>query len=338
MRKIQHPSVKAVCEKASLSATALSSLADMWITAGQINRHSETTTAARRHLIQKVAWFLDHKHLSALDAAACRAFLLYATVGHNESGGRWGNPRMVKPSKPGTVKTYHRILKAFCNYLVAEGELDVSPMERIPVPIDRPDQIVPFTNDELDNLLAAANRSNNPKRDHAILLLMLDTGVRASELCALLVGDVDFSASAVRVREGKGGKGRTVPFSLHTKKAVYQYLRDFQRDTSDGLFLSDRGGGAGDALTRHGLRFLFRRLGVAAKVSGSRCSPHTMRHSMAVNYLREGGNVFALRRILGHESLTMTNRYVALAQVDLSAAHAEFSPVAALKKGKAKGK
>ena len=118
MRKIQFPSSKAVCENDTIFVTDLPHFADMWIMSGQINRHSETTTSARRHLIQKVLWFLDHKQLTTLDTKTCRAFLLYATMGHKEPGGRWGNPRMVTPTAPETVKTYHRILKAFCNHLL----------------------------------------------------------------------------------------------------------------------------------------------------------------------------------------------------------------------------
>ena len=83
---------------------------------------------------------------------------------------------------------------------MADGEIEVSPMERISKPIDRPDQLNPFTKDQLLRLLAATKKTRHPKRDEAILLLMLDTGIRVSELCTLTVvqnahGRVSLTAS-----------------------------------------------------------------------------------------------------------------------------------------------
>ncbi len=341
MRKIQPSFQKSAGEIEHVFTAGLSRLADNWFMAGEINRHSERTTQARRELLKKLSWFLAHKSLDVCDIAALRAFLHHATNGHKEEGGRWGNPRMTKPTTPGTVKTYHRILRAFFNHLVTEGELDASPMERIPPPIDRPDQVVPFTLEQLAALIQAATRGNNPKRDEAILLLLLDTGLRATELCDLLVSDVDFDGGAVLVRDGKGGKSRTVPFSAHTKKSLFQYLREAPRDVHQALFLADRGGGAGGAggaMTRHGLRFLINRLAKRAGISGKRLCPHTMRHSFAVVFIGNGGNVASLQMMLGHTTAKQSLAYVNMANADVQAAHRAFSPVSALKKQKGQSK
>ena len=254
------------------------------------------------------------------------------TNGHKEPGGRWGNSRMTKQVTPGTVKTYHRILKAFFNPLVNEGKLDTSPMERINPPIDRPDQVVPFTMEQLTALLTAAAKGNNPKRDEAVLLLLLDAGLRASEMCDLLLSDVDFGGGIVTVRDGKGGKPRTVPFCGHTKKALFQYLKEGKRDMSDPLFLADRGG-AGGAMSRHGLRFLINRLAKRAGISGSRLSPHKMHHSFACCFITAGGNVASLQMMLGHTTAKQSLAYVNMANADVTAAHRAFSPVSSLKKG-----
>jgi integrase len=76
-------------------------------------------------------------------------------------------------------------------------------MARITVPVDRPDQILPFSDDQVRALLAAAKKTMQPLRDEAILLLMLDTGVRASELCGLIVEDVDLTNYQVSIRRGR---------------------------------------------------------------------------------------------------------------------------------------
>jgi site-specific recombinase XerD len=86
-------------------------------------------------------------------------------------------------------------------------------------------------------------------------------------------------------------------------------------------------------LTRSGLLQLIRRLGKAAKIEACRCSPHTFRHTFAVEFLRAGGNVFTLKELLGHTTLTMTQRYVAIAQADIESQHRRFSPADRLKRG-----
>ena len=133
---------------------------------------------------------------------------------HKEPGGRWGNPRMTCPNKPRTSKNYHGILRAFFNWCIAEGELARSPMERIAVSVDRADPVQPFTQDQL---------------------LLLDMGMRASELCELKMRDIDLQNGDVMV-EGKGGKSRRLPFSRDTKRALYNYLNEAdERETCGGV-------------------------------------------------------------------------------------------------------
>lgn len=132
---------------------------------------------------------------------------------------------------------------------------------------------------------------------------------------------------------GKGNKRRAIFFGRTTARALWQYLREQSHEENDFVFVSDRGGGAGEPLTRSGLLQLVRRLGQSAKIQAARCSPHTFRHTFAVEFLRNGGNVFSLQQILGHTSLHMTNRYVALAQADIENQHRQFSPADRLKRG-----
>lgn len=325
----------------SLNANALPALADSWLIAGEISQHSGGTTTNRRAVLSKLKWFLEKKQLGAVDVHTLRAFFLYVANGHKEPGGRWGNPKETKANKPETVRTYHRILKTFFLWLVGEGELTHSPMVRIPAPVSRPDQVNPFTQEQIEAMLSAVSGSRNPRRDEAILLLMLDTGIRASELCALNVGDADMTGLKLAVMEGKGNKSRFIPFSLETKRALYHWLRDRgirAGDEGEPLFTAGNGANSGGRITRSGLLQLFVRLKRSTKMTGVRCSPHTMRHTFAVSYLRQGGNVFTLKATLGHESLAIVNRYVAIAQADMQAQHARYSPVAALKRNRGKGK
>ncbi len=323
----------------ALPVRLLPTLISQYLLDGDMSRHSARTAASRRDLLGKLDWFAAREQISTLDTASLRLFFHHVTHGHEEAGGRWGNPRMTRPTKPGTVATYFRIVRAFFNWCVKEKTLSVSPMERITPPVDRPDQVQPFTGEQVAALFRAAKRTTHPARDEAVLFLLLDTGLRVSELAALRVSDVDLLAGHVTVRSGKGGKLRRVPFSLHTRRALYQCLNERDSAPSEAFFQSDRGTNAGGGLTRRGLLQLMHRLGASAGIeaAAARCSPHTFRHTFAVLYLRAGGNVFALKELLGHTSLAIVNRYVALAQADLATAHAKFSPVLLLNNGERKG-
>ena len=132
-------------------------------------------------------------------------------------------------------------------------------MERIPVPVDRPDTIQPFDTNQVNALLQAAKQTRQPRRDEALLLFLLDTGVRASEVCDLKFKDLDMSAKRATV-DGKGGKSRPVPIGRTATKALWQYLREDGREPDDPVFQSERG----EALTQSGLQQMIERLGSVA--------------------------------------------------------------------------
>lgn len=313
----------------SLTLRALESYAEQWLLSCEIAQHSEATLANRRLYVKNLLWFLRRYKHETCDVEELRAFFAYLSNKKPDPGGRWGNPQETKPVKSSTVLTYYQHIRTLFNFIVAEGGLTVSPMQRIVRPTDRPDDILPFTSQQVEQLLAAAKRSRQPRRDEALLWFLFDTGVRVGELSALCFSDLDMSARRAQV-EGKGGKKRPVPFGKTTAKALWAYLNIDGRNNNEPLFLSERG----DALTDSGIQKILRRLGKEAGIAVTRCSPHTFRHTFAVTFLRNGGNQFTLMQILGHTSLAMTARYVKLASADIEAQHREYSPADSLKKGK----
>jgi len=315
----------------NLSLSDLMFHAQSWLYDGEARQHSSQIISVRRHVLDKLHWLLVKRGYTACGTQEIRAFLAYTSSGHLEPGGRWGNPHLTQPVRPRTVKDYHAHLRTFFRWLIAQRVLAESPMEMIAAPVSRADQIQPFSEAQVNALLAAARRSRHPLRDEAIMLFLLDTGVRASELCGLRQKDVDLQEQRCVVL-GKGNKHRVSHFGRDTRRALFNYLRDEVKDPDAALFRSDRGETAGEALTRWGLRQIIERAGQAAKIEATRCSPHTFRHTMAVTWLRNGGQVFALKELLGHTDLKMTNRYVALAQADVANQHRRFSPADSLKK------
>lgn len=340
MRKRILPSKKTPSQKgdttprtrSGLSAPRLPVLSSSWLLHSEVGGCSPSTLENRKGVLSKLEWFLGERKLVLVDTHALLQFFHYLKNGHTDKGGRWGNPQNTKPVSAGTVATYHRVLSAFFNWCVKQGEVTESPLGGVPVPIDRPDQVQPLSEDQMRGLLAATRHTLHPDRDEAVVLLLLDTGLRVSELCALNCGDVDMTRCTLVVKEGKGGKARFVPFAPEVRKALYKYLSGLAENGShDALFPSDRGQTAGDPLTRRGVLRLLKRIGAKAGISGDRCSPHKLRHSYAVAYLRAGGNQFALMANLGHTSLTMTTRYVKIAQADVENQHKTCSPITNLK-------
>ena len=174
--------------------------------------------------------------------------------------------------------------------------------------------IDPVPDDTLRRLLGLAS-----VRDRAILLLLLDTGLRVFEAAGIRLGDLRPDGS-VKVM-GMGAKEQIVPIGSTARGAIVRYLGQRGPGAPDApLFLGRRG-----ALDWRGMQQVLKRLKTRAGITG-RCSPHSLRHTFARSYLVNGGDVFSLQQILGHTTLDMVKRYVSLADADVAAKHRVASP------------
>jgi site-specific recombinase XerD len=215
---------------------------------------------------------------------------------------------------PVSVAGYVRALRVLGNWLAAEGLGSAAALRGLRRPRVPHKVIEPVADDVLRRLLAICS-----VRDRAIVLLMIDTGLRVSEVASLRLGDLRPDGT-LKV-QGKGSKERIVPVGSTARTAMVRYLG--QRGPGrpdDALWLGRKG-----EISARGLQHMVRRLKARVGVTG-RLSPHSLRHTFARSYLVNGGDVFSLQRILGHTSLDMVKRYVALADVDLVTRHAEASP------------
>ena len=201
-------------------------------------------------------------------------------------------------------------LRRYCGWLVAEGEIDTSPMAGLnpPEPAQKPVPVL--DDDELSALLkACTGRGFSDRRDEAMLRVLLDAGVRVSELCGLKLDDVDLNREMAMVR-GKGNKIRPVYFGARTVRALDRYLRERRKHRwahLDALFLTQRG-----ALSTDGAR---ERIRVRAEQAGlkDRMHPHRFRHTFAHDFLLHGGQERDLKRLAGWSSDVMLERYGASA-------------------------
>ena len=235
------------------------------------------------------------------------------------------------PARPATVNAYYRILRALFNFLLNERVITEHPLRNVKAPKVPADQIQPFSAAQVQSMLDAARRSRAPERNHAVILLLVDTGMRVSELARLTIADVDRGTSDLLIT-GKGNKKRTVFMSPTCRRALWKYVEAERRNagTEEPLFVSVGGRSLGSPLQHTGVHEIVRKAGDTARITSVRCSPHTLRHTFAVNFLRGGGNLLVLQQLMGHEDLTVLQRYVALAQSDLAQAHRRSSPVMTL--------
>lgn len=222
-----------------------------------------------------------------------------------------------------TLRSYTSRLLAFLKWLHEEGYTTTNIAASIKRPSAPSHVVQGFSRDELLCMVnAARDDRRNGLRDVAIIFLLLDTGIRASELCSIKQHDVLWNQQLVKVL-GKGNKERIIPFSTACKDALLTYFASSHhyKDRSDTLLQTEEAW----ALTPKALLYIIKRVSERGGVSDAH--PHRFRHTFAIQFLRRGGNALVLQRLLGHSSLTMTMRYVNLVTDDLSAAHQLHSPL-----------
>ena len=225
------------------------------------------------------------------------------------------NPRTGKPITTYTQHGYFQVIKTFIKWCTDEEDFEECVNDKLlkKVPKIKVDikVIEVFTDDHIRALFEATKKEETEwlaVRDRAILSCLFDTGMRASELINLTLEHVHLSKHDVYLKiYGKGNKWREVPLGLSACAALHKYIHRYRPKVKHQEVFLNR---AGDPLTLSGLVQLIPRLGRWGHVKGVRCSCHTARHTFALNYLKNGGDIFKLSRLLGHTSVTVTENYL----------------------------
>ncbi len=218
-----------------------------------------------------------------------------------------------------TVNTYLRCLKAFFNW--CHGEQILKAPIKLKSLREEKKVLVTFSAEQVKRFVNfkpapyKGNWKNQSRRLHALICLLLDTGLRIDEALSLTPKQIDFDNMVIRVK-GKGNKERLVPMSLELRKILFRFLKNVD---PPALVFTTRSGGK---LNQRHVLGEFKLWATHLGITGVRVSPHTCRHTFAVNYIRRGGNLEYLRRILGHTSIETTQKYLeSLGIQDLQRVH-----------------
>jgi integrase/recombinase XerC/integrase/recombinase XerD len=298
--------------------THLPNLVELYLLRCRVEGKSERTVCAYGESLRRFLRALDAVGLEA-DATLVTGEHIYAFLG-----------RFTQLSLD-TRHRYFREVRCFFNWLVDAGYIERSPFTglrnvRLPQKIVRP-----FTTDDVHAILRACEGTQAGRRDRAIVMTLLDTGLRVSELTQLTLDDVDLDGLRLHVLHAKGNKQRVVPFSPACKAELATYLDERGRRAGP-LFCASMHGNLrpGAALQTNGVKQLLRRLG--KKTGIAKVHAHRFRHSFATWAIQQGARELDVQLLLGHASPDMVRRYTSSYNSEQAARrHGEFSPATMLR-------
>jgi site-specific recombinase XerD len=230
---------------------------------------------------------------------------------------------------PKTIQCHVRTLKAFSSWLFRENITQENRLMNLNVPKAPKKMIEPLTPPEMKKINRSFSKKNPlNSRDETVIDLMLDTGLRLSEVSFSDLTNLNLEKHYLKVL-GKGGKERIVPFGDYVQGSLLHYIKKDRphpaNPSINNIFLTSDG----RPLSTNALQLMFDRLKIASGVT--RLHPHLCRHTFAINYLLNGGDVFTLKEILGHTTLDMVNHYLHFTSAQISIQHHKFSPMDKLK-------
>lgn len=223
-----------------------------------------------------------------------------------------------------TAAVRYRSLNVFFNWLVAEREIDESPMSHLSPPKVGQVEVPVIPAETVRRLLSdCSSASFDDRRDAAMIRLFYDTGLRLAEMASLQVEDVDVRNRVIHVTHGKGNKGRSARFGIKAAAAVNRYQRERSKHPNrelDAWWIGSRG-----AITTSGITQILRRR--SRRLGLPPIRPHQFRHTWAAEWLAGGGQEGDLQQLGGWESREMLARYGRYTAAERAlSAHDTYSP------------
>lgn len=312
--------------------TSVSSLVKGFILTQRTDCKSPRTVDYYMGNLRRFIWYSDQQGWSddarLITEWNIREFLSYIS-GEGERWGLTGNgsERSRHKATYCTVHHYYCVLNTFFNWCVNEGFVVESPLAKIKLKNPRLNVVQPYSNQDILKLIQVCDNDckNNAQligsRNKAIVLMLLDTGLRVSELGNIKYSEIDLERGWIKVK-GKGAKERVVRIGATTQKAVWRYMVFREKNKCEQLWITEEG----RPMKVGGIQIMIKRLKERAGVTtNGNC--HKFRHTFALNFLRQDRNPFNLQYLLGHSDLRMVKHYVStLGMEDALKAHENASP------------
>lgn len=248
----------------------------------------------------------------------------------------WEAEQMQRGYSPSYVKKNMAALRSMYRFLLREGRVKVDPVRLVKNPKQQKRLPTFVRESEMDRLFDYYNFGEGyiGLRNRTVLLLLYHTGIRAAELCALDVNDLDLGGSSLRVT-GKGDKQRVIPFGPELCDELHRYIGERQNhlaaylechdvahpERTEALFLTPRCA----RLTYEQLRLVVNEA-LSAVTTQKRRSPHVLRHSFATAMLSHGAQLEAIQQLLGHETVATTAIYTHTTLAELKEQYAQAHP------------
>ena len=267
---------------------------------------SPNTIKAYNNELNQFTEFTDpDQDINSLKATTIREYMLYL--------------KDVRGRNPGGIHIAYRVIRSWLYWWELETDYEFkAPIRKVKPPKVKDAPLDAVAVPDIKVLLNHCDATFKGVRDKAIILLLLDTGLRATELLNLNQEDIDLDHGVLQVHNGKGGKSRLAYFQPLTRRALRKWLK---LNDNTPLFTTHQG----TRLLYAGLRSLLRRLSDYAEIS--KVTPHMFRRSFAIEHLRAGTDIFTLSRLMGHSDERILSRYLPLVATDMEQAHRNHSPV-----------
>lgn len=309
----------------------------------KLQKRSEKTIKTYKNALAHYTKYCNEHELNGNEIDCVRQYIHYMTFEKVKWDDHPTNISTTVGVSPRSINNAIRFIRVFYNWAVSKKYINHNPAQDVGLQKENQESFEIFTDDEIESLLnSPRRRSYTGMRDYTMMVLMIDTGLRVGELTNLVRGDFDLTYRQINIRAeiSKSKRSRSVPISRTTANLLqdlFDYTNIVEDETEEFVFLTQYGERYyGDTFAKMLKQYAKR----AGMLINARVSPHTFRHYFAIKFLRNGGDPFALMKILGHTDYSMTNKYVRYASVHLQEVHDRVSPAESVIKSnqKTKGK
>jgi integrase/recombinase XerD len=281
----------------------------------KVKNISSTTIDGYAYWLKRFVERVGDMPISEVSSHSVRSFIAYLM--------EEGNLRTGEPLSSHTIHKAYRVVGSFSNWLVQEELVVDAPTKKTSPPrVDRdlPDAL---THEELLRIFDYLETRDF--RDKVIFEFFLDTGCRLQEVVDLTIDDIHLTEGWAKIF-GKGRREAIVPMGNQLCRDLHTYIFRHRKapESERALFVSTIA--PYQAMTRDGISSMIKRVHKACGIEG-KYGPHKLRHTMATQFITNGGDIAILRRILRHTNISVTQRYINLVQSDVQSAHKEHSPL-----------